>query len=99
MNCKCQGCNSHSRSMGAMIGDCNWWCRAARKVRSVVNFVNDLGILPPGVNVLVNAGTHALGADNTDTPAGGKRQLNQRVTNARLAGYNYKRMGEIPKIF
>jgi hypothetical protein len=87
-------------AMGAMASGCNWWCRTGKNIRKVVNFVNDLGLLPPGVNVLVNAGTHAMGADNEKAAGGDKRELNQRNLNSRLGNINNSRkMGEMPKIF
>jgi hypothetical protein len=73
-----------------MIGACGFFCKLGRGLKKVSNFVNDLGLLPPGVNVLVNAGAHALGADNADTTQTGgdntARQFNQRVSNNRVGG-------------
>jgi hypothetical protein len=103
MNCNCKGCNSNSMAMGAMVSGCNWWCRTGKNIRKAVNFVNNLGLLPPGVNVLVNAGTHAMGADNEPDPSiptGEARQLNQRGLNSRMGNmYNQRKIGEMPKIF
>jgi hypothetical protein len=96
-------------AMGAMVSGCNWWCRTGKNIRKGVKFVNDLGLLPPGINVLVNAATHAMGADNPPEPTGSDnppiptgeaRQLNKRGLNSRLGNINNSRkMGEMPKIF
>jgi hypothetical protein len=87
-------------AMGAMVSGCNWWCRTGKNIRKAVKFVNDLGLLPPGVNVLVNAGTHAMGADNEEAAGGDRRELNQRGLNSRMGNINNKRkLGEMPKIF
>jgi len=81
--------------MGATMGSCGFFCKLGRGLKKVSNFVNDLGLLPPGVNVLVNAGAHALGADNADTTSSGgdntARQLNQRISN--------NRVGRVPTVF
>ena len=95
MNCKCQGCNYNNNVMGATIAGCGFFCKLGRGLKKAANFVNDLGLLPPGINILVNAGAHALGADNADTTqAGGDntaRQLNQRINNNRI--------GRVPNVF
>jgi len=100
MNCNCKGCSNPKYDM---ISGCNWWCRTGKNIRKAVNFVNNLGLLPPGVNVLVNAGTHAMGADNPPDPTiptGGElRQLNQRGLNSRMGNIKYRKIGEMPKIF
>lgn len=98
MNCNCKGCRNPQYDT---IGKCNWWCRTGKNIRKAVKFVNDLGLLPPGVNVLVDAGTHAMGADNPPDPTTGEaRQLNQRGLNSRMGNINNQRkMGEMPKIF
>ena len=106
MNCNCKGCNYNNQVMGSTIGKCGFFCKVGRGVKKVANFVNDLGLLPPGINVLVNAGAHALGADEPDAPTAptqapdnSARQLNQRGLNSRMGNIKYRKMGEIPKIF
>jgi hypothetical protein len=100
MNCNCKGCSNQKYSI---ISGCNWWCRTGKNIRKAVKFVNDLGLLPPGINILVNAGTHAMGADNPpdpEIPTGEARQLNQLGLNSRMGNINNQRkMGEMPKIF
>jgi len=99
MNCNCKGCSNPKYDM---ISGCNWWCRTGKNIRKAVNFVNNLGLLPPGVNVIVNAGTHLMGADNPPDPTiptRELRQLNQRGLNSRMGNIKYRKIGEMPKIF
>jgi hypothetical protein len=82
--------------MGSVIGNCGFFCKLGRGIRKVSNVVNSFGLLPPGVNMLVNAGTNLMGADNRDGPdfteeTTHMRQLNQQVTNNRI--------GRIPTVF
>lgn len=99
MNCRCQGYNTHKMTMGAMVGSCGFFCKLGRGIRKVSNVINSFGLLPPGVNILVNAGTNLMGADNRDGQDFTQETTHQRLNN-RVSGYRtHKRIGEIPKIF
>jgi hypothetical protein len=91
-------------SMGSMIGTCNWWCRTGKNIRKGVKFANDLGILPPFVNVGAGILTSLMGANNSESTTTttqnqsplpqGAEQLNK------LNGLKkHYRIGQIPTVF
>ena len=103
MNCKCYGNNHNNQMIGATISGCGFFCKAGKLIKKGVKIASDLGLLPPGLGILINAGANALGAENADdTPAQpptapaqapdySARQLNQRISN--------NRTGRIPTVF
>jgi hypothetical protein len=98
MNCKCYGNNHNNQMIGATMSGCGFFCKLGRGLKKAANFVNDLGLLPPGINVLVNAGANLMGANNADDTTSSynpgdysARQLNQRINNNRI--------GRVPNVF
>jgi len=96
MRCKCQG-NYHNQMMGSAIGGCGFFCKLGKGIRAVGNFAGGLGLLPPGVNVLINLGTHAMGADNPpDNPTDKERKNNQQIP---FNPFMVSEIGRVPNVF
>ena len=97
MNCKCQGCNYNNKVMGATIAGCGFFCKAGKLIKKGASILSDLGLLPPGVGILINAGADLMGAGNADTsepaqaPRNLQRQVNQNISN--------NRVGPVPTVF
>jgi len=91
-------------SMGYMIGSCNWWCRTGKNIRKAVKFANDLGILPPFVNVGTGILTSLMGANNSESTTTTTQQQSPMPQGSeqlrRLNGIKkHHIIGQIPTVF
>jgi hypothetical protein len=87
-------------SMGSMIGACNWWCRAGNVIRKVSKIASDLGVLPPFINLGVQAVTTVMGANNA--PASSSTQTTQTTiqNSDTLNGIKkHYKIGRVPNVF